>query len=137
MRAPMMMHPAGETGSFRELFAGLMSFLRFLDPFAAAEGWHDDVRELSAPYMAVLMHKRGRMMGADLAGRTDPMRWAFELGDFIDSRIWPFLGAAGQAAGKAKVFAALDALVTQAAAGQTATDGRTPIASRFDASWAG
>jgi len=132
----MMMHPAGEAGAFRDLFAGVVAFFRFLDPFAAPEGWESDVRELAAPHMAVLMHKRGRMLGADLAGKTEPMRWARELGGFIDSRIWPYLSAAAQSAGKARVFDALDALVAEGAMAAAATRSPTPLTSRFDASWA-
>jgi hypothetical protein len=136
MRAPMMMFPASDNGAVQGLVEAVASFFGFLDPHASETGWENDLRELAAPHMAVLIHKRARLLGADLNGNTDPMRWAKELGDFIDGRIWQYLDAVGQSMGRAKTFQRLDDLIAREAAALAAVRQQTPLTSRFDASWA-
>ncbi|HTQ15002.1 MAG TPA: hypothetical protein VMH86_14090 [Rhizomicrobium sp.] len=101
-------------------------------PASWAPALHDEIRELAAPHMAVLVHKRTRMVQA-----LQDERWAGELADFIGRIVWPHLSASGNLGGRDRHCLAelLDEIV---AAEQRAAAGAPsiPLTSRFETSWA-
>jgi hypothetical protein len=96
-------------------------------------GLHAELRELAAPHLAVLVHKRTRLVQA-----LQDERWASELGDFVSRILWPHLASSDKLAGRSQSCVAelLDEIVAaeQRVAAQIVP---VPLTSRFDTSWAG
>ena len=96
-----------------------------------------EVRELAAPHMAVLVHKRAKV-GATM-GTLEDEQWFGELGDFVSRMLWPYLQESAVLNGRSKncVAELLDDIV---AAEQRNHDlamaDIIPRTSRFDTSWA-
>lgn len=103
-----------------------------------AGGWRafeSEVRELVAPHMAVLAHRRAKLL--DSAGRE---RWADELEGFIRQNLWPLLGDARDYAQRNGAFVTLMLDVAVAEAQRKAAVPRAqgvPLTARFDNAWAG
>ncbi len=95
-------------------------------------GLHEELRELARPHMAVLVHKRARLVQA-----LQDERWTGELTDFVGRILWPHLHGSENLAGRDRncVAELLDEIV---AAEQRAVARIVPVphVSRFDASWA-
>ncbi|HEX3675178.1 MAG TPA: hypothetical protein VHU87_12970 [Rhizomicrobium sp.] len=91
-----------------------------------------ELRELAAPHMAVLVHKRAKLVQA-----LQDERWASELADFVGRIVWPHLHESEHLAGRSQncVAELLDEIV---AAEQRAVARIVPVpqTSRFDTSWA-
>jgi len=89
---------------------------------------------LLAPHMAVLIHRRQKLLVG--AGRE---RWSDELDHFMRQSLWPSLGAELDYAERNRTFVTLlvDVMIERE---QRRATNETPIAlplvSRFDASWA-
>jgi hypothetical protein len=97
-----------------------------------------EVRELAAPHMAVLVHKRTKV-GAT-TGTIQDEQWFGELGDFVSRMLWPYLQASPVLNGRSKncVAELLDDIVAaeQRNFHDLAMADIIPRTSRFDNSWA-
>ena len=97
-----------------------------------------EVRELAAPHMAVLVHKRAKV-GAT-TGPLEDEQWFGELGDFVSRMLWPYLQASPVLNGRSKncVAELLDEIVAaeQRNIHDLAMADIIPRTSRFDTSWA-
>jgi hypothetical protein len=97
-----------------------------------------ELRELAAPHMAVLVHKRSKI-GAT-TGSIEDEQWFGELGDFVSRMLWPYLQASPVLNGRSKncVAELLDDIVAaeQRNTCDLAMADIIPRTSRFDSSWA-
>lgn len=97
-----------------------------------------EVRELVAPHMAVLVHKRAKV-GAT-TGPVEDEQWFGELGDFVSRMLWPYLQDSAALNGRSKncVAELLDEIVAaeQRNVCERAMADIIPRTSRFDTSWA-
>jgi hypothetical protein len=97
-----------------------------------------EVRELAAPHMAVLVHKRAKV-GAT-TGPVEDEQWFGELGDFVSRMLWPYLQDSAALNGRSKncVAELLDEIVAaeQRNVCERAMADIIPRTSRFDTSWA-
>ncbi|HEY8950900.1 MAG TPA: hypothetical protein VIM56_18595 [Rhizomicrobium sp.] len=97
-----------------------------------------EVRELAAPHMAVLVHKRAKV-GAT-RGPVEDEQWFGELGDFVSRMLWPYLQQSPTLNGRSKncVAELLDEIVAaeQRHGHDLAMADIIPRTSRFDTSWA-
>lgn len=93
---------------------------------------HEELKALAAPHMAVLVHKRARLVQA-----LEDDRWATELGDFIGRIVWPHLSGSEHLAGRNQncVAELLDEIVAVEQRAVARVVG-VPQTSRFDTSWA-
>ena len=93
---------------------------------------HTELKALAEPHMAVLVHKRAKLVQA-----LQDERWASELVDFIGRIVWPHLSDSEHLGGRNQncIAELLDEIV---AAEQRAVARLAPIpqTSRFDTSWA-
>jgi hypothetical protein len=91
-----------------------------------------ELQALAEPHMAVLVHKRAKLVQA-----LQDERWAGELVDFVARIVWPHIRQSEHLAGRDQncVAELLDEIV---AAEQRAAIAAAPIplTSRFDTSWA-
>ena len=127
---------AGFGAALREVWRLLKQGIEFsssIEPKLQSE-----VRELAAPHMAVLVHKRAQV-GATV-GTLEDEQWFGELGDFVSRMLWPYLQESVALNGRSKncVAELLDDIV---AAEQRNIHDRAmadiiPRTSRFDTSWA-
>jgi hypothetical protein len=94
---------------------------------------HSELRELAAPHLAVLVHKRAKLVQA-----LQDERWANELGDFVGRILWPHIASSDKLGGRDQncVAELLDEIVAaeQRVAAQIVP---VPLTSRFDAGWVG
>jgi hypothetical protein len=97
-----------------------------------------ELRELAAPHMAVLVHKR-----AKVSARPDILedeRWFGELSDFVARVLWQHIQASEALAGRSKncVAELLDEIVAieQRSATEMALVDILPRTSRFESGWA-
>jgi hypothetical protein len=100
---------------------------------------HNELRELSRPHMAVLVHKRAKI--SQTRGPLDDESWFGELSDFVGRMIWPYLAENPVLAGRSKncVAEMLDEIVAheQQRSVTAALADILPRTSRFDScSWA-
>jgi hypothetical protein len=89
---------------------------------------------LLAPHMAVLIHRRRKLLEG--SGRE---RWSDELDHFMRQSLWPSLGAELDYAERNRTFVTLlvDVMIEREQRRTTnANPVVVPLASRFDASWA-
>ena len=97
-----------------------------------------EVRELAAPHMAVLVHKRTKV-GATM-GTIEDEQWLGELGDFVSRMLWPYLQESAVLNRRSKncVAELLDDIVAaeQRNFCDLAMADIIPRTSRFDNSWA-
>ncbi|HXC56619.1 MAG TPA: hypothetical protein VNU97_15075 [Rhizomicrobium sp.] len=124
----------GETvvGAFRQVFGFLVQGIDFAADGRAA--FESELRELVAPHMAVLAHRRAKLL--DDAGEA---RWSDELDAFMSRNLWPLLGEFRDYATRNRTFVTLLLDVAIAEAQRVAAAPRAeiiPLVSRFDATWA-
>lgn len=97
-----------------------------------------ELRELAAPHMAVLVHKRARV--GSTTGPVEDEHWIGELDDFVSRMLWPHVQNSAFLNGRSKhcVAELMDEIV--AAEQRTTVDVALadiiPRTSRFDTSWA-
>jgi hypothetical protein len=96
---------------------------------------HAELRELTAPHLPVLVHKRAKLTG----GSPSEGRWFAELSDFVSRIIWPQLESNPVLEGRNKYCVAelLDEIVAseQRSAAELAFADALPRTQRFDTSW--
>jgi hypothetical protein len=106
--------------------------------FSVEPKLQSEVRELAAPHMAVLVHKRAKV-GATM-GTIHDEQWLGELGDFVSRMLWPYLQESPVLNGRSKncVAELLDEIVAaeQRNIHDLAMADIIPRTSRFDTSWA-
>ena len=93
-----------------------------------------DLKELMAPHMPVLTHRRAKLLET-----SGPERWSDELDAFMRQSLWPFLGADLDYAERNRAFVTL--ILDVAIEREQRRDPRDceiaiPLVSRFDTSWA-
>jgi hypothetical protein len=102
-----------------------------------AEGWRAfeaEMRELIAPHMAVLAHRRAKLLDG-----SDGARWSDELDSFMRQNLWPLLGDERDYAERNRTFVTLmlDVAIAEAQRGALAARPENlPFTRSFDASWA-
>ncbi|HSC60092.1 MAG TPA: hypothetical protein VLC29_02595 [Rhizomicrobium sp.] len=106
--------------------------------FSVEPKLQSEVRDLAAPHMAVLVHKRAKV-GAT-TGTIEDELWFGELGDFVSRMLWPYLQESPVLNGRSKncVAELLDEIVAaeQRNVRDMAMADIIPRTSRFDTSWA-
>jgi hypothetical protein len=93
-----------------------------------------ELAQLLAPHMAVLIHRRQKLLEG-----TGRERWSDELDTFMRQSLWPSLGAELDYAARNSTFVTLlvDVMIEREQRRTTnATPNVVPLVSRFDASWA-
>jgi hypothetical protein len=92
-----------------------------------------DVKELIAPHMPVLAHRRARLLESDSGER-----WSDELDSFMRQSLWPMLGDDRAYAERNRTFVTLMLDVTIAAEQRRQTSHAEPLpfVRAFDANWA-
>ncbi|HEY2032054.1 MAG TPA: hypothetical protein VGH02_00055 [Rhizomicrobium sp.] len=97
-----------------------------------------EVRELAAPHLAVLVHKRAKVGAAP--GTIQDEQWLGELNDFVSRMLWPYVQESQVLDGRSKncVAELLDEVVAaeQRNIHELAMADIIPRTSRFDTSWA-
>jgi hypothetical protein len=120
-------------GAFRQVVGFLVQGIDF-----EANGWRafeSEMRELIAPHMAVLVHRRTKLLDG-----SDGSRWSEELDTFMRNSLWPLLGDDRDYADRNRNFVTLMLDVAIAEEQRRAHAARTselPFVRSFDASWAG
>jgi hypothetical protein len=92
-----------------------------------------ELRELAAPHLAVLVHKRAKLVQA-----LRDERWAGELSDFVGRILWPHLSSSETLVGRSQncVAELLDEIVAAEQNAVAAQAEAIPLTSRFDTNWA-
>jgi len=123
-------------GAFREVWRLLKQGVEF--PINKQPALQAELRELAAPHLAVLVHKRAKVSAA--LGELEDERWFGELSDFVSRMLWPHIQSSEALAGRSKncVAELLDEIVAaeQRTMVELALADVLPRTSRFDASWA-
>ncbi|MBI3678639.1 MAG: hypothetical protein HY243_18670 [Proteobacteria bacterium] len=94
-----------------------------------------ELRELVAPHIPVLVHKRERFSVQDEQGLK---HWTVELHSFIDRVVLPLLGIRGEVTGndRNRLVRLIDTFVSDEVERAKAAETTLPLTSRFDTSWA-
>jgi hypothetical protein len=129
--------PAGEStgrhliGAAKEVWQLLKRGVDF--PADRQSPLQDELRELAAPHLAVLAHKRAKLVQA-----LQDERWAGELGDFVGRILWPHIATSEALEGRNQSCIAelLDEIVAAEQHAVAAQTEAIPLTSRFDTSWA-
>ena len=99
---------------------------------------HNELRELAAPHLPLLVYKRGKI--SQTRGPLDDEQWFGELSDFVSRMLWPHLEQNPMLGGRTKnsVTEMLDEIVAceQQFSVEAALADVLPRTSRFDTSWA-
>ena len=94
-----------------------------------------ELRELIAPQMPILMHRRAKLL--ESGGRE---RWCDELDSYMHTNLWPLLSSADlDYAQRNRTFVTLmiDVMIEREQRQTAQTNAvAVPLVSRFDASWA-
>jgi len=120
-------------GAFKQVVGFLVQGVDF-----EAEGWRAfeaEMRELIAPHIAVLAHRRTKLMDG-----SDGVRWGEELDAFMRTSLWPLLGDERDFAERNRTFVTLmlDVAVAEEQRRRQALSAQSlPFVRAFDASWAG
>ena len=97
-----------------------------------------ELRELAAPHMPVLVHKRAKVSAKP--GVLEDERWFGELNDFVSGMLWQHIQASEALAGRSKncVAELLDEIVAmeQRSMAEMALADILPRTSRFESGWA-
>jgi len=97
-----------------------------------------ELRELAAPHMPVLVHKRAKVSAKP--GALEDERWFGELSDFVSHIMWQHIQASEALAGRSKncVAELLDDIVAmeQRSMTERALADILPRTSRFGSGWA-
>jgi len=123
-------------GAFKDVWRLLKKGIDIASP--GEQPLQAELRELAAPHMAVLVHKRTKV--SEKPGALEDERWFGELGDFVSRMLWPYLETSAVLDGRSKncVAELLDEIVAaeQRQMAELALVDLLPRTSRFDASWA-
>jgi len=120
-------------GAFKQVVGFLVQGVDF-----EAEGWRAfeaEMRELIAPHIAVLAHRRAKLLDG-----SDGTRWGDELDAFMRTSLWPLLADERDFAERNRTFVTLMldvAIAEEQRRRQTACAQSLPFVRSFDASWAG
>ncbi|HEX4302237.1 MAG TPA: hypothetical protein VHZ78_05560 [Rhizomicrobium sp.] len=120
-------------GAIRQVVGFLVQGIEF-----EADGWRafeNEMKDLIAPHMAVLVHRRTKLLDG-----SDGARWSDELDTFMRQNLWPLLGDERDYADRNRTFVTLMLDVAIAEEQRRASVAHTavmPMVSRFDAAWAG
>ena len=120
-------------GAIRQVVGFLVQGMEF-----EAEGWRafeGEMRELIAPHMAVLMHRRAKLLDG-----SDGARWADELDGFMRKSLWPLLGDDRDYADRNRTFVTLMldvAIAEEQRRTRSLQSAALPFVRSFDAAWAG
>ncbi len=93
------------------------------------------MRELIAPHIAVLAHRRAKLLDG-----SDGTRWGAELDTFMRNSLWPLLTDERDFAERNRTFVTLmlDVAIAEEQGRRKASVAQTlPFVRAFDASWAG
>lgn len=118
-------------GAFKQVVGFLIQGVDF-----EADGWRafeSEMRELIAPHIAVLAHRRAKLLDG-----SDGSRWSDELDDFMRKGLWPLLADERAFAERNRTFVTL--MLDVAIAEEQRRQHRPcalPIVRNSDASWAG
>lgn len=118
--------------AFRQVF-GLITHGLNLDA-ERRRGFESELDQLIAPHLPVLMHRRAKLLacaGEDL--------WCDELDSFMQTNLWPLLGADLDYAERNRTFVTLLIDVTierEQRRRAIVSSAAVPLVSQFDASWA-
>jgi hypothetical protein len=130
----------GFTRSLRELLGEVANLLFGNTAFEGASPFEDELRTLVKPHLAILVHKRTRLLapGDDLAARN--ARWGQELDAFVNRTFfWP-QPAATEIQGRVDrrhITRFVDSIVAEEQARELTAAQVLPTTSRFGSSWAG
>jgi|HubBroStandDraft_6_1064221.scaffolds.fasta_scaffold79511_4 hypothetical protein len=91
-----------------------------------------EVHELAQPHLAILVHKRAKIISGGNAQAISDERWLTELYRFADR--WSHLTANESERGR--LIEALDQIVEGEQRRLAAQSSKVPVTSRFDTSWA-
>jgi hypothetical protein len=124
--------------AFREVWRLMKQGIEL--PVGKPSALEAELRELAAPHMAVLIHKRAKVSANPHI--LEDERWFGELSDFVTRIIWQHVQASEALAGRSKncVAELLDGIVAteQRSTHEEALADILPRASRFEGSgWAG
>ncbi|MEJ0044345.1 MAG: hypothetical protein WDM81_19920 [Rhizomicrobium sp.] len=120
-------------GAFKQVVGFLVQGVDF-----EAEGWRAfeaEMRELIAPHIAVLAHRRAKLLDG-----SDGVRWGEELDAFMQTSLWPLLGDERDFAERNRTFVTLmlDVAVAEEQRRRHESAAQSlPFVRAFDASWAG
>ncbi|MEJ0025541.1 MAG: hypothetical protein WDN01_05885 [Rhizomicrobium sp.] len=120
-------------GAFKQVVGFLVQGVDF-----EAEGWRAfeaEMRELIAPHIAVLAHRRAKLLDG-----SDGARWGEELDAFMQASLWPLLGDERDFAERNRTFVTLmlDVAVAEEQRRRRESAAQSlPFVRAFDASWAG
>ncbi|HEY4942493.1 MAG TPA: hypothetical protein VII56_13780 [Rhizomicrobium sp.] len=120
-------------GAIRQVVGFLVQGIEF-----EADGWRafeTEMKELIAPHMAVLVHRRAKLLDG-----SDGARWSDELEDFMHRSLWPLLGDDRDYAERNRSFVTLMldvAIAEEQGKAAVTRDAVIPQVSRFGAAWAG
>ncbi len=129
---------AGRLGeAVREVWRLLKQGIDF--PVGKPPALQAELRELAAPHMAALVHKRAKV--SEQPGVLEDERWFGELSDFVSHMLWQHIEASEALAGRSKncVAELLDEIVAmeQRSHAEQALADILPRTSRFGSGWAG
>jgi hypothetical protein len=130
---------AGFARSLRELLGEVANLLFGNTTFEGTSPFEDELRALVKPHLAILVHKRTKLLapGDDLTARN--ARWAQELDAFIARTFfWPQPATTEAHGGVDRRHLArfVDGIVAEEQARDLAGGQALPTTSRFDSSWA-
>lgn len=120
-------------GAIRQVVGFLVQGIEF-----EADGWRafeNEMKELIAPHMAVLAHRRAKLLDG-----SDGSRWSDELDNFMRQNLWPLLGDDRAYAERNRTFVTLMldvAIAEEQRRTHAAHSEGLPFVRSFDASWAG
>ena len=120
-------------GAIRQVIGFLVQGIEF-----EADGWRafeNEMKDLIAPHMAVLVHRRAKLLDG-----SDGARWSDELDDFMRKSLWPLLGDDRDYADRNRTFVTLMldvAIAEEQRRAAVAQGDGIPQVSRFGAAWAG
>ena len=128
----------GFAHSLRELLGEVANLIFGNATFEGTSPFENELRALVKPHLAILVHKRTKLLapGDDLAARN--ARWAQELDAFINRTFfWPQPAATEAHGGddRRHIVRFVDSIVAEEQARDMAGQG-LPTTSRFDSSWA-
>jgi hypothetical protein len=129
----------GFARSLREFVGEVASLLFGNATFEPHASFDDELRALVQPHLAILVHKRSRLLapGPDFMARN--ARWVNELDGFVNRTFfWP-QPAATESHGKVDrrhIARFVDGIVAEEQVRATAAPGKLPATSRFDSHWA-
>jgi hypothetical protein len=119
-------------GAFKQVVGFLVQGIDFeVDGWRAFEA---EMRELIQPHMAVLVHRRAKLLDG-----SDGSRWSAELDTFLRNSLMPLLGDERDYAERNRAFVSLMLDVAIAEEQRRSYESRVaelPFARGFDASWA-